>query len=50
MWKELKVVFVDYGKAFDKVKHEVIIYEIKEINIDGKHIRSLIPVLESNSY
>ena len=33
------VCFIDYAKAFDRVKHENLIKCLKEIGLDGKDIR-----------
>ena len=37
--KELYVCFIDYAKAFDRVKHENLIDYLQEIGLDGKDIR-----------
>ena len=37
--KNLYVCFVDYEKAFDKVKHEEMLKLLRDINIDGKDLR-----------
>ena len=37
--KEMYVCFIDYAKAFDRVKHENLIDCLKEIGLDGKDIR-----------
>ena len=34
--RDLYLCFVDYEKAFDKVKHEELIRMLQRINIDGK--------------
>lgn len=39
MRKDLYVCFVDYEKAFDRIKHEKIIEELNRIGLDGKDIR-----------
>ena len=39
MQKNLYVCFVDYEKAFDKVKHEEMLKLLRDINIDGKDWR-----------
>ena len=41
MQKDLYAVFVDYEKAFDKVKHKEIMNDLRAINIDGEDIRIL---------
>ena len=37
--KEMYVCFIDYAKAFDRVKHENLIKCLKDIGLDGKDIR-----------
>ena len=37
--KDLYVCFVDYEKAFDRVKHVDLIRMLEELNIDGKDLR-----------
>ena len=37
--RDLYLCFVDYEKAFDKVKHEELIRMLQRINIDGKDLR-----------
>ena len=37
--KEMYVCFIDYAKAFDRVKHEKLIECLKDIGLDGKDIR-----------
>ena len=37
--REMYVCFIDYAKAFDRVKHENLIQCLKEIGLDGKDIR-----------
>ena len=39
------VCFVDYGKAFYKVKHVELFKMLKDLNIDGNDLR-----LQSNLY
>ena len=39
MQKDLYAIFVDYEKAFDKVKHKEIMNDLRAINIDGKDTR-----------
>ena len=37
--REMYVCFIDYAKAFDRVKHENLIQCLQEIGLDGKDIR-----------
>ncbi|KAK3773584.1 hypothetical protein RRG08_022293 [Elysia crispata] len=37
--KDLYVCFIDYTKAFDRVRHEEIITILQQLNIDGKDLR-----------
>ncbi len=37
--KDLYVCFIDYTKAFDRVRHEEIISMLESLNIDGKDLR-----------
>ena len=37
--KEMYICFIDYAKAFDRVKHENLIECLKQIGIDGKDTR-----------
>ncbi|GFS16711.1 retrovirus-related Pol polyprotein LINE-1 [Elysia marginata] len=37
--KDLYVRFIDYTKAFDRVRHEEIITILQQLNIDGKDLR-----------
>ena len=37
--KELYVCFIDYTKAFDKLRHEEIMSILDSLNIDGKDLR-----------
>ena len=39
MNKEVYLCFIDYEKAFDRVNHEKLIDCLKNIEIDGKHVR-----------
>ena len=41
MQNPIFVCFVDYKKAFDRVKHDVIFQQLKEIGIDDRDIRLL---------
>ena len=36
--KALYVYFIDYVKAFDKVKHELLIEMMKELDLDGRDV------------
>ncbi|GFO36321.1 endonuclease-reverse transcriptase [Plakobranchus ocellatus] len=37
--KDVYLCFIDYTKAFDRVRHDEIITELKQLNIDGKDLR-----------
>ncbi|GFO02707.1 endonuclease-reverse transcriptase [Plakobranchus ocellatus] len=37
--KDVYLCFIDYTKAFDRVRHDEIITELKQFNIDGKDLR-----------
>ena len=37
--KDLFLCFIDYTKAFDKVRHETLLDMLQELEIDGKDIR-----------
>ncbi|GFO06958.1 LINE-1 reverse transcriptase [Plakobranchus ocellatus] len=37
--KDVYLCFIDYTKAFDRVCHNEIITELKQLNIDGKDLR-----------
>ncbi|GFO30293.1 RNA-directed DNA polymerase from mobile element jockey-like [Plakobranchus ocellatus] len=37
--KDVYLCFIDYTKAFDRVRHDEIITEMKQLNIDGKDLR-----------
>ena len=39
MQKDLYACFIDYAKAFDRVKHSEIVEALARIGIDGKYIR-----------
>ena len=41
MQNDIYLVFIDYEKAFDKVKHDLLMKELKQIGIDGKDLRLL---------
>jgi len=36
--QDLHLCFIDYTKAFDKVRHEELINILEKINIDGKDL------------
>ncbi|GFO16119.1 LINE-1 reverse transcriptase [Plakobranchus ocellatus] len=37
--KDVYLCFIDYTKAFDRVRNDEIITELKQLNIDGKDLR-----------
>ncbi|GFO30487.1 endonuclease-reverse transcriptase [Plakobranchus ocellatus] len=37
--KDVYLCFIDYTKAFDRVRHDEIITQLKQLNIDGKDLR-----------
>ncbi|GFO09658.1 endonuclease-reverse transcriptase, partial [Plakobranchus ocellatus] len=37
--KDLYLCFIDYTKAFDRVRHDEILKQLKQLNIDGKDLR-----------
>ncbi|GFO23899.1 endonuclease-reverse transcriptase [Plakobranchus ocellatus] len=37
--KDVYLCFIEYTKAFDKVRHDEIITELKQLNINGKDLR-----------
>ena len=37
--KDLYICFVDFKKAFDTVKHELLVETLRRFGIDGAHIR-----------
>ena len=37
--KDVYLCFIDYTKAFDRVRHDEIIKELTKLRIDGKDIR-----------
>ena len=39
MQKELYLCFIDYSKAFDKVRHEKLFNILEHLDIDGKDLR-----------
>ena len=39
--QDLYLCFIDFSKAFDKVKHEGLFQILAELNIDGKDLRIL---------
>ena len=36
--RDIYVCFIDYAKAFDRVKHSEVIAALEKVGIDGKHI------------
>ena len=50
MQKDLYAIFVDYEKAFDRVKHQEIVNDLKSINIDSKDKIIDQPLQESVSF
>ena len=41
MQKDLYLCFIDYSKAFDKVRHEKLFNILEHLDIDGKDLRNL---------
>ena len=39
MQREVYVCFIDYTKAFDRVRHEELMDFLQDLDIDGKSIR-----------
>ena len=39
MQKDLYTCFIDYTKAFDKVRHKHVILMLNDLNIDGKDLK-----------
>ena len=39
MQKDLYLCFIDYSKAFDKVRHEKLFNILEHLDIDGKDLR-----------
>ena len=39
--KDIFAIFIDYEKAFDKVKHEEIMKDLRTLQVDGKDLRLL---------
>ncbi|GFO04703.1 endonuclease-reverse transcriptase [Plakobranchus ocellatus] len=37
--KDVYLCFIDYSKAFDRVRHDEIITQLKQLNMDGKDLR-----------
>ncbi|GFN99094.1 LINE-1 reverse transcriptase [Plakobranchus ocellatus] len=37
--QDVYLCFIDYTKAFDRVRHDEIITDLKQLNIDGKDLR-----------
>ena len=44
---EIKGVFLDISKAFDKVWHEIMIYKLKQNGISGKLLNTIKYFLDS---
>lgn len=41
MQHDIYLCFIDYSKAFDKVKHETLLEMLQSLDMDGKDIRIL---------
>ncbi|XP_069994133.1 uncharacterized protein [Penaeus vannamei] len=41
MQKNLYVIFIDYEKAFDRVKHQEIMNDLQQVDLDDKDLRLL---------
>ena len=41
MKKDIYICFIDYVKAFDKVKHEVLFQQLEQLDINGKDLELL---------
>ena len=39
MQQDLHVCFIDYKKAFDRLKHEIVLKKLQEVGIDDKDLR-----------
>ena len=39
MQQDLLVCFIDYKKAFDRLKHEIVLKKLQEVGIDDKDLR-----------
>ena len=40
--RDIYVCFIDYAKAFDRVKHTEVIASLEKAGIDGKDVRMII--------
>ena len=47
--KNVYLCFVDYEKAFEKVRHNEFIYVLKQIGVDGKDLRLIKNIYEMQS-
>lgn len=41
MQRDVHLAFIDYEKAFDRVKHDILMNDLKVLGIDGKDLRLL---------
>ena len=41
MQVDVHIAFIDYEKAFDRVKHDILIIDLKTLGIDDKDLRLL---------
>ena len=41
MQRDIHIAFIDYEKAFDRVKHEILMKDLKMLVIDEKDLRLL---------
>ena len=39
LWKDKNLFFIDFTKAFDKVRHDEIITQLIQLKIDGKDVQ-----------
>ena len=39
MQQDLHICFIDYKKAFDCLKHEIVLKKLREVGIDDKDLR-----------
>ena len=39
MQQDLDICFIDYKKAFDRLKHEIVLKKLQEVGIDDKDLR-----------
>ena len=46
--RDLYLCFIDYTKAFDKLRHEEITSILDSLNIDGKDLRIVRNILGTN--